>query len=164
LDTRSCRVLRLPSKAAGDGPNHPAQSRTGGGCWQSIGRIHRTRPGGRPRAWQPSARAWRIGAGGLTLTVALQSTSRDHGARSCRSDCRDNRHADGGAACWLQRGLDQPGGKLPLFDRNGQRISHRTIKACLEHGWAEPWFANPLKPDWLVCKLTPEGRRAVGGR
>jgi hypothetical protein len=65
---------------------------------------------------------------------------------------------------WLQRGLDQPGGKLPLFDRNGQRVSPRTIKACLEHGWAEPWFANPLKPDWLVCKLTAEGRRAVGGR
>ena len=65
---------------------------------------------------------------------------------------------------WLQRGLAQPGGKLPLFDRNGQRVSPRTIKACLEHGWAEPWFANPLKPDWLVCKLTPEGRRAVGGR
>ena len=64
---------------------------------------------------------------------------------------------------WLQRGLDQPGGKLPLFDRNGQRVSPRTIKACLEHGWAEPWFDNPLKPDWLVCKLTTEGRRAVGG-
>ena len=59
---------------------------------------------------------------------------------------------------WLQRGLAQPGGKLPLFDRNGQRVSPRTIKACLEHGWAEPWFANPLKPDWLVCKLTHLGR------
>jgi hypothetical protein len=59
---------------------------------------------------------------------------------------------------WLARGLNQPGGKLPLFDRNGQRVHPKTIKACIEHGWAEPWFANPLKPDWLVCKLTITGR------
>ena len=60
---------------------------------------------------------------------------------------------------WLVRGLAQPGGKLPLFDRDGQRVSTRTVRSCLDHGWAEPWFANPLKPDWLVCKLTPAGRR-----
>jgi hypothetical protein len=65
---------------------------------------------------------------------------------------------------WLVRGLEQPGGKLPLFDRNGQRVSRRTIKSCLEHGWAAPWFSNPLKPDWLVCKLTPAGRKAVKPR
>ena len=59
---------------------------------------------------------------------------------------------------WLARGLNQPGGKLPLFDRNGQRVSPRTIKSCIENGWAEPWFSNPLKPDWLVCKLTRAGR------
>lgn len=62
---------------------------------------------------------------------------------------------------WLARGLDQPGGKLPLFDERGQRISPRTIKACIDAGWAEPWFANPLKPEWLVCKLTPAGREAI---
>jgi hypothetical protein len=59
---------------------------------------------------------------------------------------------------WLMRGLDQPGGKLPLFDAAGQRVSERTVRSCIEKGWAEPWFANPLKPDWLVCKLTVEGR------
>ena len=59
---------------------------------------------------------------------------------------------------YLRRGLDQPGGKLPLFDRQGQRYPDRTIQACLAQGWAEPWFRNPLKPDWLVCKLTDEGR------
>jgi hypothetical protein len=59
---------------------------------------------------------------------------------------------------WLMRGLDQPGGKLPLFDPNGQRVDPRTIRSCLENGWAEPWFNNPLKPDWLVCKLTDAGR------
>lgn len=64
-------------------------------------------------------------------------------------------------ATWLRRGLDQPGGKLPLFDANGRRVNARTIRSCVEAGWAEPWFANPLKPDWLVCKLTADGRKAV---
>lgn len=59
---------------------------------------------------------------------------------------------------WLKRGLDQAGGKLPLFDATGQRISERTVRSCIQKGWAEPWFANPLKPDWLVCKLTEAGR------
>ena len=59
---------------------------------------------------------------------------------------------------WLRRGLDQPGGKLPLFDEWGQRVNEQTVRSCIAHGWAEPWFANPLKPDWLVCKLTASGR------
>jgi len=65
---------------------------------------------------------------------------------------------------WLSRGLTQPGGKLPLFDTNGQRVSPRTIQACIDQGWAEPWFANPTKPDWLVCKLTEQGRIAAQKR
>jgi len=65
---------------------------------------------------------------------------------------------------WLKRGLDQPGGKLPLFDTQGQQIDPRTIQACIEQGWAEPWFANPIKPGWLVCKLTAAGRAAVAER
>jgi hypothetical protein len=64
---------------------------------------------------------------------------------------------------WLRRGLEQPGGKLPLFDRYGQSVNARTIRACIDHGWAEPWFTNPLKPDWLVCKLTEAGRAAAKG-
>ena len=62
---------------------------------------------------------------------------------------------------WLRRGLGQPGGKLPLFDEKGQEIDRRTVCSCLKAGWAEPWFANPLKPDWLVCKLTDQGRAAI---
>ena len=62
---------------------------------------------------------------------------------------------------WLKRGLDQAGGKLPLFDRDGQQIDPRTIQACIEQGWAEPWFENPIKPDWLVCRLTEAGRAAL---
>ena len=64
---------------------------------------------------------------------------------------------------WLRRGLAQPGGKLPLFDEQGQRINATLIRGCLEAGWAEPWFANPLKPDWLVCRLTESGRALLAG-
>ena len=62
---------------------------------------------------------------------------------------------------WLRRGLDQPGGKLPLFDPDGQMYSPRTIQSCLAQGWAEPWAANPIKPNWMICKLTAAGRAAV---
>jgi hypothetical protein len=62
---------------------------------------------------------------------------------------------------WLARGLVQPGGKLSLFDRDGQKVSDQTIKSCIRHGFAEPWFENPIRPDWLVCKLTDKGRIAL---
>jgi hypothetical protein len=69
---------------------------------------------------------------------------------------------------YLARGLTEPGGKLPLFDEYGQHIHPALVRACIAHGWAEPWFGNPLKPDWLVCKLTEKGRRVLstseGGR
>ncbi len=63
---------------------------------------------------------------------------------------------------YLERGLGEPGGKLPLFDRDGREVPRKTIEACIAHGWAEPWTANPIKPDWLVCRLTPAGFRALG--
>ncbi len=62
---------------------------------------------------------------------------------------------------WLERGLEQPGGKLPLFTEDGQSINPSTVQSCVKNGWAEPWFSNPLKPDWLVCKLTNDGRKLV---
>ena len=65
---------------------------------------------------------------------------------------------------WLERGLDQPGGKLPLFDEYGQHVDPRTVQACCEQGWAEPWYPNPLKPDWMVCKLTGLGRAIAARR
>lgn len=58
---------------------------------------------------------------------------------------------------YLERGINQPGGKLPLFDANGLRIKAQTIRSCIEHGWCEPWYSNPVKPDWLVCRLTEGG-------
>ena len=62
---------------------------------------------------------------------------------------------------YLSRGLKQAGGKLPLFDEDGQHFHPALVRACIAHGWAEPWFGNPLKPEWLICKLTDKGRRAL---
>ena len=62
---------------------------------------------------------------------------------------------------YLKRGLTQPGEKLPLFDELGQEFDVRTIRACIKAGWSEPWFANPLKPEWLVCRLTDSGRELL---
>lgn len=59
---------------------------------------------------------------------------------------------------YLRRGLHQAGGKLPLFDLDGQAFDADMIRRCVALGWAEPWFSNALKPDWLVCRLTSEGR------
>ncbi|HEY0835888.1 MAG TPA: hypothetical protein VGE72_18435 [Azospirillum sp.] len=64
---------------------------------------------------------------------------------------------------WLRRGLDEPGGKLPLFDARGQRVNHQTVESCVRAGWAERWFDNPLKPDWLICRLTDLGRAVAAG-
>ena len=63
---------------------------------------------------------------------------------------------------YLERGLTQAGGKLPLFDRNGREVSRKTIESCIAQGWAMPWMHNPIKPDWLVCRLTEGGYRVLG--
>tara|TARA_Y100001960_G_C14522175_1_gene751881 strand:+ start:193 stop:501 length:309 start_codon:yes stop_codon:yes gene_type:complete len=65
---------------------------------------------------------------------------------------------------WMKRGVAQPGGKIPLFDDNGQKVNTRTVQSCLEHGWVEPWFANPIKPDWIICKLTYKGRKIIAAK
>jgi hypothetical protein len=65
---------------------------------------------------------------------------------------------------YLARGLTEPGGKLPLFDRKGREIARKTVESCLARGWAEPWFDNPLKPDWIVCRLTDAGYRILGAK
>src|SRR5258705_12409946 len=63
---------------------------------------------------------------------------------------------------YLERGLDQPGGKLPLFDRDGREVPRKTIASCIAHGWAAPWTRNPIKPEWLVCPLTSGGYPVLG--
>ena len=64
---------------------------------------------------------------------------------------------------YLERGLTQPGGKLPLFDRNGREVSRKTIESCVAQGWATAWIPNPIKPGWLVCRLSVAGYRVLGG-
>jgi len=63
---------------------------------------------------------------------------------------------------YLERGLTQAGGKLPLFDRDGREVARKTVESCVAHGWAAPWVQNPIKPDWLVCRLTEAGYRVLG--
>ena len=63
---------------------------------------------------------------------------------------------------YLERGLTQPGGKLPLFDRDGREVPKRTVESCMAHGWAAPWAPNPIKSDWLVCRLTQAGYQVLG--
>ena len=63
---------------------------------------------------------------------------------------------------YLLRGLTEPGGKLPRFDREGREVAPRTVHACIARGWAEPWVNNPVKPDWLVCRLTTTGYAILG--
>lgn len=63
---------------------------------------------------------------------------------------------------YLSQGLEQAGGKLPLFDADGRPVARKVIQACIDHGWAEPWYANPMKADWMVCKLTRDGYVALG--
>jgi hypothetical protein len=63
---------------------------------------------------------------------------------------------------YLERGLTQAGGKLPLFDRDGREVSKKTVESCVAHGWAAPWVQNPIKLDWLVCRLTEAGYRVLG--
>ena len=77
---------------------------------------------------------------------------------------RGAEHPNEEERAWLARGLAQPGGKLPLFDGDGQEVKAALVRHCLARGWAEPWFSNPLKPDWLVCKLTDAGRRLLDAR
>lgn len=79
--------------------------------------------------------------------------------RPARSPANGNLSPSARIRAWLARGLDQPGGKLPLFDTEGQQVEREMVRTALEAGWAEPWFSNPIAPDWIVCKLTETGRR-----
>lgn len=82
----------------------------------------------------------------------------DTAANDSRSSAKGEHAPSQAQRAWLRRGLNQPGGKLPLFDEEGQQVCERTVRSCIDKGWAEPWFSNPLKPDWIVCKLTQAGR------
>ena len=54
---------------------------------------------------------------------------------------------------YLERGLTEPGGKLPLFDRDGREVPRKTIESCMAHGWAEPGLNNPIKASAADLKF-----------
>jgi len=65
---------------------------------------------------------------------------------------------------FLQNGLRAPGGKLPLFDDEGQRIDTDLLRFCLDSGLAETWFVGEAGPDMPVYRLTDKGCAALGSR
>lgn len=65
------------------------------------------------------------------------------------------------AFIWLQSGLSHKDGRLALFDGTGQRVSPAVQRTAIQNGWAEGWFANPMRPNWMVCRLTPLGRQVL---
>lgn len=107
----------------------------------------------------PTAQSPRIGAaaGGGAPYPAKSAIE----VRKCAKSGSKEGRPSPAQLCYLRRGLNQAGGKLPLFDSRGQTTNPRTIRSCVDQGWAEPWFHNPMKPDWLVCKLTESGRQVL---
>ncbi|CAM3786070.1 hypothetical protein [Litorimonas haliclonae] len=77
------------------------------------------------------------------------------------SEKRNNSALRREVLAWLQSGLEQKDGRLALFDGTGQRVSASIQRAAIAQGWAEGWFANPMRPDWMVCRLTPLGRQVL---
>jgi len=100
----------------------------------------------------------------LVMSTAILVDTKSSKQNASDVETKGELHPSAAQRAWLARGLSQPGGKLPLFDESGQRVSPRTIQSSIDRGWAEPWFANPTKPDWLVCKLTDLGRAALRRR
>jgi hypothetical protein len=94
--------------------------------------------------------------------AAAEGVAEDRAARAAEKPARSGTPQPTTAeAAYLRPGLSQPGRKLPLFDKQGRPVRAQVIRACLARGWAERWFANPLAPDWMVCRLTEEGARAL---
>ena len=91
----------------------------------------------------------------------LSGKSRVNAARLLRLAARRQRPTAAQLA-YLRRGLDEPEGRLPLFNGQGQRFNERTIQSCIEQGWVEPWFDGPTDSDWTVCRLTSSGAAIAG--
>ncbi len=59
---------------------------------------------------------------------------------------------------WLRGGLNREDGRLAMFDTFGEPVRKIIIKTAIAEGLAEPWFSSPMRPQWMVCRLTSKGR------
>ena len=71
------------------------------------------------------------------------------------------REIDMGMRDWLNGGLNREDGRLAIFDTFGEPINKAVIKTAIASGFAEPWFSSPMRPQWMVCRLTAKGRAVV---
>ena len=55
-------------------------------------------------------------------------------------------HPSAAQKAWLKRGLTQPGGKLPLFDEDGQQVCERTVRACIDKAGRNRGFPTRSSP------------------
>ena len=62
---------------------------------------------------------------------------------------------------YLETGMKNEDGRLSLFGFVGEEFDPKMVRACIEKGLAERWFANPMEPSLPICKLTDKGRSAV---
>jgi len=80
--------------------------------------------------------------------MAIQDNRAGIAARIFEADMRE----------WLRGGEVRQDGRLALFDQFGEPIQKKVIKTAIASGYAEPWFASPMRPQWTVCRLTPKGQ------
>jgi len=59
---------------------------------------------------------------------------------------------------WLRGGMTREDGRLALFDQFADPVEKSLIKTAVAAGYAEPWFASPMRPQWTVFRLTRNGR------
>jgi len=57
---------------------------------------------------------------------------------------------------WLSKGLQQPGGKLPLFDEWGQKVSSRTVRFWVQVD--TQWIGASIGKETLHYRYRPDGR------
>ncbi|MEP3655166.1 MAG: hypothetical protein ABJO36_09745 [Litorimonas sp.] len=62
---------------------------------------------------------------------------------------------------WLKGGLDRSDGRLAMFDTFGEPVNKAVIKSAIAAGLAEPWFSSPMRPQWMVCRITAKGRETL---
>ncbi len=80
--------------------------------------------------------------------MAIQDNRARVAARIFETDMRE----------WLSGGEARDDGRLALFDQFGEPIDKKVVSAAIASGFAEPWFASPMRPQWTVCRLTSKGQ------